>query len=133
MNECAVQSSPKKILLVEDESVIRCLFDRILHSPHYRLTSSGSVTAGIASIEEGTFDLLISDLRLPDGCGTEVIRRFKEKFPEVPVLVVTGSLTPEERMAQVAGLGVHACVHKPFEVQKMQETIDQVLEMPFHG
>jgi DNA-binding response OmpR family regulator len=119
--------SPRRILLLEDEPVVRELFKRLLGAAPYALTLAPTVKDGLRETEGGVFDLLISDLRLRDGSGIEVIRRFRDKFPNVPILVVTGSLTPEERIAQVSELGIRECIQKPFELQTMQRAVEEAL------
>jgi two-component system response regulator PilR (NtrC family) len=133
MNENTASQPSRRILIVEDESVVRDLLNRILPRPEYRLTFAVTVAEGIQWIQEGIFDLLLSDLRLPDGSGVEVIRPFRDRFPQAPILVVTGSLTPEERLAQVGSLGIQACIQKPFKVRELQRTVEQALTMVSHA
>jgi DNA-binding NtrC family response regulator len=119
-----------KILIVEDESVIRNLIKRILGQDIYQLSLACTIQEGTDWIQREDFDLLLTDLRLPDGSGTEIIQQFKAKFPGAGVLVMTGSLTPEERLARIPNDSILACIQKPFTVEILQKTIADALQIP---
>src|SRR3989344_3224117 len=122
------EQTPKRILVVDDESVIRALVQRAIDPTKCDLILAGSVQEGMEQIDRMGFDLLLADLRRPDGNGVDIIRHFKTKYPGAPVLVITGSLTPEERLLQVEGSGVTDCIQKPFDLQVLQKAIYQALE-----
>ena len=72
-----------KILVVEDETVIRTALRRLLERNGYQVSEAGSVQEAESSHELEEFDLIISDLRLPGAAGTDLIR----KAGDVPVLI----------------------------------------------
>ena len=74
-----------KILVVEDETVIRTALRRLLERNGYQVSEAGSVQEAESSHELEEFDLIISDLRLPGAAGTDLIR----KAGDVPVLIMT--------------------------------------------
>ncbi len=117
-----------RILIVDDETVICSLIQRML-SGTYELTLAGSLEESMEKIQTHDFDLLLTDLRLPDGDGMEIVKHFKAKRPQAPVLVMTGSLTPEERLAQIPLNGIRQCIQKPFEVAVLQQAIRDALEV----
>src|SRR5450755_2091616 len=84
------------ILVVEDEPVIRMLVGRVLVSRDRHLVVTDCMQEALSQIHQKPFDLLLTDLRLPDGHGVEVMRQFRNKFPRAPMIVMTGSLTPED-------------------------------------
>ncbi len=118
----------RRILVVEDEPAIRQLVQRVLQKEGLAVKLGANPREGEDAIAGEEFALLLTDLRLPDGSGTETIRRFKTRFPQAPVLIMTGSLTPEERLAQVNDLGVLQCLHKPFELVSLQQAVARALE-----
>ena len=73
------------ILVVEDESVIRCALKRLLERNKFRVCEAASVREAEENFKLERFSLIISDLRLPGAPGTELIRR----AGEVPVLIMT--------------------------------------------
>lgn len=114
-------------MIVEDEAVIRSLLGRIFAATPYDLTLAGSISEGIEKVNAMDFHLLVTDLRLPDGSGTTVIRHFREKFPSSGVIMMTGSLTPEDRMNQVSDLGIIECLHKPFDLEELRHSVSRAL------
>ena len=119
---------PKKILVVEDEEVIRRLLARVLIQPDYDLVLVGTIREGLERIDQTNWDMLITDLRLPDGDGADVIQRFKNKSRELPIIVITGSPTPGSRMPRALDLDVQECIYKPFELDVIQTAVRAALE-----
>jgi CheY-like chemotaxis protein len=117
----------RRILVVDDESVIQALVYRVLTAGGRELVIAGSTKEGLSRINSQVFDLLLTDLRLPDGHGEEVMRRFRVKFPHAPIIVLTGSLTPEDHFATVADLGDFKCIIKPFDLEILQKAVNQAL------
>ena len=117
----------KRILVVDDEEVIQRLLGRVFARSPYDLVMAGSVEEGLTKLKESDFHLLVTDLRLPDGSGTSIIRHFKERFPSSQVIIITGSLTPEERMEEVADVSISGCLSKPFELEALRTAVMQTL------
>ena len=117
----------KRILVVEDESVIRALVRRVLAGGDWELVVADSIQEGQSWIHGQAFDLLLTDLRLPDGHGVEIMRLFKAKFPHAAMIVMTGSLTPEDRFHEVPLLGEVECIFKPFDLDVLQKAVSQAL------
>jgi DNA-binding NtrC family response regulator len=117
----------KSILVVDDEEVILRLLTRFFTNSAYDLVIANSIKDGIEKLDKCNFQLLLTDLRMPDGNGTELIRRFNGKFPASKVIVMTGSLAPEEDMKAVADIQISACVAKPFDLNVLRGSIAQAL------
>jgi DNA-binding NtrC family response regulator len=120
-------ASPKKILLVEDEQIIRVLCRRLL-GEGYDLTMVDGVTEARRMILEKNWDLLITDLRLPDGDGIDVIEALRARDARCKVIIVTGSPTPEDRLMRIKEASVSHYINKPFEVDSLLEAVRGVLE-----
>ena len=73
-----------KVLVVEDEQVIRTALRRLLERHDYQVSEAGSVKDGLDLLAEQTFDIVVSDLRLPGAPGTDLI-----KATSTPVLIMT--------------------------------------------
>ncbi|EMK02329.1 ATP-binding protein [Leptospira sp. B5-022] len=79
-----------KILFVDDEEVIRDLFQEIFGS-EYELVLAGTAEQGLTLAESETFDLIITDIRLPRMNGIEFITKLREKGVDTPFIVITGN------------------------------------------
>ena len=106
------------ILVVEDESVIRCALKRLLERNKYRVFEAGSVKEAEDNFKLDRFSLIISDLRLPGAPGTELIRR----AGEVPVLIMT-SYASLRSAVDAMRLGAVDYIAKPFDHDDLLATI----------
>lgn len=110
-----------RILIVEDEAIIRSALKRLLERHDHRVSDAGSVSEAVALEPQG-FDLVISDLRLPDEPGTELIA----KAAPVPVLIMT-SYASMRSAVEALKLGAVDYVAKPFDHDELLETVAQIL------
>ena len=113
----------KRILILEDEIVIQRLCERLLAKTGHELLFARTLKTAFEAIEKKDLDLFISDLKLPDGNGVEAIRRFKEKYPNKRVIIMTGSLSPENRMRAIEDLNISLFLYKPFDNIDFEATV----------
>ncbi|MEQ6889540.1 sigma-54 dependent transcriptional regulator [Halomonas sp. CS7] len=110
-----------RILIVEDEAIIRSALRRLLERHDHRVSEAGSVAEALALEPQG-FDLVISDLRLPGEPGTELIAR----AAPVPVLIMT-SYASMRSAVEALKQGAVDYVAKPFDHDELLETVARVL------
>ncbi len=79
----------KQILLVDDEKKLRGLLARILSQEGFAVTEAGDCATAWKKLETGEFDLILCDVRLPDGTGIDFTKKVKEAFPSVEVILLT--------------------------------------------
>jgi DNA-binding NtrC family response regulator len=120
----------KRVLVADDESVVRTLISRLLKSDQIDLTSCATVTDAIREIRSGDFDLVISDLRLPDGDGVQIVEAYRSVSAKGQVMVITGSLTPEEKIRRIHKMGAYDCLMKPFDVNELKMRVNRLLDDP---
>ena len=110
-----------RILIVEDEAIIRSALRRLLERHDHRVSEAGSVAEALALEPQG-FDLVISDLRLPGEPGTDLIAR----AAPVPVLIMT-SYASMRSAVEALKQGAVDYVAKPFDHDELLETVARVL------
>jgi DNA-binding NtrC family response regulator len=110
------------ILVVEDESVIRCALKRLLERNKFRVCEAASVREAEENFKLERFSLIISDLRLPGAPGTELIRR----AGEVPVLIMT-SYASLRSAVDAMRMGAVDYIAKPFDHEDLLATIKRIL------
>mgnify|MGYP000112018862 CR=1 FL=1 len=110
-----------RILIVEDEAIIRRALRRLLERHDYRVDEAESVSDAMG-LDPQRFDLVISDLRLPGEPGTELIAR----AAPVPVLIMT-SYASMRSAVDALKLGAVDYVAKPFDHDELLETVARVL------
>lgn len=121
-----VLSETARILIIDDEpAVAEVLRDALAVEDHeVDMALSGSQGAKLACAN--TYDLVFSDLGMPDLTGWEVAERIRERKPDLPVVLVTGwGATLDED--EIRRCGISAVVHKPFEIDELLQTLHEVL------
>jgi CheY-like chemotaxis protein/two-component sensor histidine kinase len=120
----------KRILLVEDEALIRIPMASALESAGFAVEGAATGANALAVMEAEAFDLLILDVVLPDMEGWEILRRVREveEVRTLPVLVVTGleSLNAEQALA----LGADEFLTKPVSPRVLVDTVTRLLAQP---
>jgi DNA-binding NtrC family response regulator len=111
------------VLLVEDEDVLRRSLERFLSRNDRQVCSVSGHAQASALIASGTFDLLVTDLVLPDGSGTDLVEDARARGMEVIVITAYGS--PQVR-ARLAARSV-ACLAKPFDLALLLCAVDSAL------
>lgn len=116
----------ESILVVDDEECMRRLCGRILAGLGYEpvfAASVGEAREKLAAMP--ALDLLVTDLRLPDGHGLDVIRSARDRFPGAGVLVITAFLGAEGRAEEfrAAGVAQEDIISKPFDVSSLERAV----------
>jgi two-component system response regulator FlrC len=78
------------VLIVDDDAGFRTLMDTILQGEGYETETATSVGEALAAGARRSFSLVVTDLKLADGSGVDVLRYWKQEMPEIPVVVITG-------------------------------------------
>lgn len=115
----------KKILIVEDDQAINEMCRELL-SDQYTLLIFSSGEAALASIEKGmagTIDLIITDYKLPDMTGIEVVSALKKNIPSVPILFITG-YGNETLAVNAFRSGVKDYLKKPFSFDELLKRVN---------
>ena len=121
------QDKPVRILVIDDEPVIRDLLDDMLSLRGYTVDTAEDGEAGLAKAQEASYDIVFTDIRMPGISGVEVYRRIKVISPESQVIVMTG-YGLEEMIQQALNMGAFADVKKPFDLETIYELVERALE-----
>lgn len=112
----------EKILVVDDEELIRRTVAKILKKSDFDVTLAENGHQAIELARESHFDMVISDVRMPGIDGVETIRRIKEIQPHIHSIIITGYASEETPVAALK-LGVNDYIFKPFEVETFQHSV----------
>ncbi len=115
------------ILLCDDERSVREFLAIYLKRAGHRVETVANTTEARAAITAREFDVLITDLRMPDGTGLDVLTASKEIHPETQVIVVTAYATAETAIAAMKA-GAYDYLLKPFKVDEVGLVVDRALE-----
>jgi DNA-binding response OmpR family regulator len=115
------------ILVIDDEASLRQMMARILQSAGYEVTTAADGREGLALISEHLFDLVYSDIRMPDVDGLELLKIIHAKFPDLPVILFTAQ--PDLNSAVVAvRSGATDYLLKPLKPQAIIDRTNSILE-----
>ncbi|MBF0318936.1 MAG: response regulator [Nitrospirae bacterium] len=103
----------KKVLVIDDEYIVRVSCKRVLETDGYTVSLSSSVSDGIKLMESEGFDLLLTDLIMPEMDGFELLKLVRDKWPSLRIVVMTGYGTNEAANKSLE-LGADDFIKKPF-------------------
>jgi DNA-binding NtrC family response regulator len=114
-----------RILVVDDEDIIRMSCSRTLAPEGYEIKMAVNGLEGLELLGKESFDLVLTDLKMPNMDGIEVLRTIKEKWPDTDVVIVTGYQTVETAVKAIK-LGAYDYLEKPFTPDVLIETVSDV-------
>ncbi len=117
----------KRILVVDDEPSMRELLAIMLKKEGFDVVTAEGRAMAAAVLGQGPVDLVVTDVRLPDGDGIEILRHVKSASPETVVIVMTAFGTAETAVAALK-LGAHDYILKPFDVDELKIVVRNALE-----
>jgi DNA-binding NtrC family response regulator len=117
----------KKVLVVDDEAVIREGMKRILEGAQYVVETHASGYSAIERMQESEFDLVITDLKMPGMNGIEVLKSIKILQPEVPVILITGYAAIDNAIESMK-CGAADYIPKPFTPDDLLCKVSKAIE-----
>jgi DNA-binding NtrC family response regulator len=118
--------STGKILVVDDEDIVRTSCSRTLSPEGYEVRLAKNGAEGLKMANEERFDLVLTDLKMPDMDGIEVLRIIKEQWPETAVIIVTGYQTVDTAVKAIK-LGAYDYIEKPFTPDALITAVREAL------
>jgi two-component system, NtrC family, response regulator PilR len=119
--------APPRILVVDDERSMRELLAIVLKREGYEAMLAADGHTALAALARGTVDLLISDIKMPDMTGLEVLRAAKEADPTVEAIMMT-AFASQETAIEALRLGACDYLIKPFDVDELKLKVRERLE-----
>jgi DNA-binding NtrC family response regulator len=114
------------VLIVEDEPIVANGLKFVLSQEGYGVDVSMTGSSALDTFRGNGFDLVVTDLRLPDIDGMEVIRKIKDERPETEVVVITAYPTAESEV-ESARLHVSDYLRKPFTNDVFKKAVDEAV------
>nr|HPH43446.1 response regulator [Candidatus Aminicenantes bacterium] len=115
------------ILIVDDERSILELLSVILKKEGYAVLVNPGTPSIYEDIEQKEFDLVISDIKMPQVDGMEVLRRVKAEKPTVPVIMITAYASVKQAV-EALRLGAMDYIMKPFDIEEIKVLVANGLE-----
>ncbi len=120
--------SDKTVLIVDDEPDILQLLEITLARMNLGCLCAGSLSEAQTILEQTRPDLCLTDMKLPDGSGMSLIEHMQERYPDVPVAMITAHGSVESAI-EALKLGAFDFVTKPIALDKLRELVGQALQV----
>jgi DNA-binding NtrC family response regulator len=120
-------SNPAVVLVVDDEADLAESCARLLRRRGYRVVMADSCATGRAALTGTSPELLVSDVRLPDGDGLDLVRVANRLRPPVTAIVMSGYLSPSDQM-EARAAGAVAVLSKPFSTDAFSRAVEKALD-----
>jgi DNA-binding NtrC family response regulator len=115
-----------RILIVDDEEIVRESLGGWLEKDGYALGSAPDGESALKSVEDGDWSILCVDLKMPGIDGLEVLKRVKEKHPEIAVVIMTAFATVDTAVRAMK-LGAYDYIVKPFDPEELSLMIQKIV------
>lgn len=118
----------QRVLIIDDEPDIRELLEITLLRMGLDTLTAGNVEDALAQIKEHEPNLCLTDMRLPDGSGIDIVRFLQKEYPHIPVAVITayGSM---DAAVEALKAGAYDFVSKPVDLPKLRDLIHTALQL----
>ena len=123
----------KRILVIDDEELVAESLKKLLKKSGYEVEIVRSGKEAIEKIKESDYDLIVSDIRMPDINGVEVVKKIREYLkkegkPAVPEILITGYAS-KENLEEAQKLEVADYIYKPFNIREFLEVVKRNLDL----
>ncbi len=114
------------LLVIDDERSLREFLTILLEQEGYEVTTADTVASGIEAVLKRSFDLVMCDLKLPDGSGLEVLAKARKQQVASPFIIITAHTTPQHALEALRA-GAAEYLSKPFNVEDLKLILDKLL------
>ena len=116
------------ILVIDDEAMIREVLSEILARDGHAVTAVASSREGLQAFDEGCYDLVYTDLAMPETSGWEIASEIKKRDPNSIVIMVTGwGVQVDDK--NVRENGIDLVISKPFQIHEIRESVAVAMKL----
>lgn len=117
------------ILIIDDDPLVLETFQIVIKELGHTTETAANGDIGLKAIGNGSFDLVISDVIMPDKDGLEVLMEAKQSYPDLKIVIVSGGgrISKEDCLDMAKALGADAVLEKPVTVDKLSAKINELL------
>lgn len=116
-----------RVLVIDDEESILRLLEHELSTPERIIETASSASQGLEKFNREHYDVVVSDIRLPDGDGLEMLVQFKTTYPDTEVILITGHGNIDNAV-EAMRIGAYDYVTKPFHLDRMEMVIERAYQ-----
>ncbi|MFP4418382.1 MAG: response regulator [Chitinivibrionales bacterium] len=121
-----MESSGKRVLVVDDEYWIRAVIIQMLKTEGYLVKEASDGDAAIDILRLGHVDLMLIDMSMPGKNGNDTIIDCRRQYPDLGIIAMSGALYRESYLQSANGLGANAILQKPFSQHSLIYAIQDI-------
>jgi DNA-binding NtrC family response regulator len=114
-----------RVLIIDDDDLVRTLLFDFLNTRGYEVTVASSGIEGLEKLKHSLFDIVITDLKMPEMDGLTLTKKIKEMKREIEIIVVTGYGTTDAEVEAMQS-GVSGFLRKPFRLEDILGMLEKV-------
>jgi len=120
---------PRILIVDDDDETFPITYHALLEGGGYECRVVKDGTEALIELENGSFDLVISNLDMPVVSGIQLLQRMAERslLPTIPVIIITGKVSPMLKKL-IKKAGAYALLVKPYDIEKLFVLVSQALE-----
>ena len=122
-----MSNTKASILVIDDESIVQESCRRILIPEGYTVESAYTGQEGLGKLADASFDLVITDLKMPGISGMEALKKIKHDDPDIGIIMITGYSTAETAV-EAMKLGAFDYLPKPFTPDELMAAVSKAVE-----
>lgn len=119
-----MQNRGVKVLIIDDDSSIRNMLSIVLKNEGYEVDAVESAIVALKKLKKETVDLIISDIKMPEISGIELLRKVKSIDREIPVIMITGFGSTNDAV-EAMKIGAEDYINKPFNLEELKIIINK--------
>ncbi len=119
----------KRVLIIDDEPVILVMLKKMIEKAGYKVDLASNGNEGLDLLRSKPFDLVITDIIMPEREGLEIISILRKEFPEIKVIAISGGgrLSPDGYLESANFLGAKKVLKKPFTMDEIVGAVNELL------
>ncbi len=117
----------KPIWIIDDDKSIRWVFEKALARTDLEFKTFSGIAEALTALERDQPQVVVSDIRMPNGSGLDFLSEIKQKYPDIPVIIMTAYSDLESAVAAFQG-GAFEYLAKPFDVDQAMDVIKRAVE-----
>lgn len=116
------------ILIIEDDDTLRKIMAKVLRMAGHEVMEAENGEVGLRLFDKASFDVVVTDLLMPEKEGIETIMELREKVPDLKILAVSGGLRTDKEgpLQDAEALGADASLAKPFTVEEFTTAVEDL-------
>ncbi|MCI5162678.1 MAG: response regulator [Candidatus Electrothrix sp. AX5] len=121
----------RNILIIDDDEQMRNLLCRAMEYAGFEVEAAADGRKGLRLFEENSYDLVITDLIMPEQEGMETITFLRKNHPDVKIIAISGGgrIGPETYLPAALELGANSAFAKPFPIDELINTVKELLNV----